>query len=262
MSISLESITKGKQKLPPRIIIYGVDGIGKSSFAADAPDAIFTQTENRLSHLDVAKFPLARTWDDAMKTLEVLFEQDHKYKYHVTDSLDWLEKLAHKELCKRHGEESIVSNTKGSPFSFGRGWGLADELMAEYLEALEALQTELGMGIIIIAHAKIKKFDDPMRESYDKYNLAVHEKVSERYKQWADCVFFANYKVMTKGEEVGYKKVKHKAKGVGERILYTEERPAYEAKNSYDLPEEMPLLYENPFSEFERHYKAFLKDKK
>lgn len=253
MAIDLSSITSGKNIKPPKIIIYGVDGIGKSTFATSPKDAIVIPTENRLGHIDCTSFPMCRTWDEVMECVESLATEDHNFKYVVMDSLDWLERLAHKELCKRHKEKVISSNDKGSDFSFGRGYVLAQDLMSEFRDAVDYLHDEKGMGVILTVHADIKKFENPLGASYDHFVPNVHERVREMFQHWADCIFFANYPALTREEDGGFNKKKTKATGNGNRIMYTEERPAFKAKNSYNLPSEMALSWED----FEQAFESF-----
>ena len=250
MAIALSSIKTGREIVPPRLLIYGLDGIGKSTWAASAPSPIFTQTEDRLSHIACDRFPLCETFEQAIDNLSSLYEEDHDYCTHVTDSVDWLEKLIHKSLCEEFGEKVISSNAKGSGFSYGRGYVLAEEKFRTYLAGLEALRSKKRMQIILIAHTQVKRFEDPMRDSYDQYRPNLHERICQTLLQWVDCAFFANFDVLVKSEKDDYGKEKKKGIGRGDRILYTEERPAYEAKNSYDMPPQMPLEY----SAFEAAY--------
>lgn len=258
MAISLESVIKGKEAKPPRILIYGTDGVGKSSWAADAPNPIFTQTEDRLSHINASKFPLCESYADALQTLRVLYTEEHEYKTHVTDSADWLEKLVHKELCAKHGEDSIVSNAKGSPFSYGRGHVMAEQEFRRYVNGLEALRNAKNMTIIVIAHAVIKRFEDPMRDSYDTYKPALHDRCAALLQQWADCVLFCNFEALVRSEKSEFNKEQKKAIGTGRRILYSEERPAFEAKNSYDLPPEIPMPKDGPYQPFAEMIAAYM----
>lgn len=258
MAFDLDSIMSGATAEPPRILIYGTDGIGKSSWAAGAPNPIFTQTEDRLSHIDANKFPLCATAEDAFKTIDTLYGESHNFTTHVTDSADWLEKLIHKEICEEYQEPTLKANSKGSELSFGRGYVLAEQRFKEYLDALSYLRNEKGMITILTAHAEIKRFEDPMRDSYDKYWPSLHERVRDLLQQWADCIFFCNYQTFVKQEDGGFNKKEKKAVGAGARILYTEERPAFEAKNSYGLPAELPMPAEGPFDPFWEEYNAWI----
>ena len=258
--IDLKSIKKGKEVTPPKILIYGVEGVGKSTAAASWPSAIVTQTEDRLAHISVDKFPLVSSFEEAMETLRVLYKEKHSYKTHVTDSVDWLEHLVHAKVCREAGEEAIVSNKKGSDLTFGRGYVLAAKLMQKYLDALNTLRTQKGMTIVLVGHSVVKTFEDPLRENYDRYELSVDKKVKAIIKQWVDCAFFASYEVFLRTEEKGFGGKDKKALGSGKRIVYTEERPGFDAKNSYDLPFELPMIGADKgglFSVFDKHYKKW-----
>ena len=255
--IDLKSIKKGKELTPPKILIYGVEGIGKSSGAATWPAAIVTQTEDRLSHVDVDKFPLVKTYDNAIATIKTLLQEKHDYKTHVTDTADALEKLVHQKVCADAGEDSIVSNKKGSDLGYGRGYVLAENLFRRYLDGLEALRNQRNMTIILVAHSQIKRFDDPMRESYDRYQLNVHERINAALKQWCDCVLFAQYEVVLKSEDRGFGEKDKKAVSGGRRLVYTEERPSFDAKNSYNLPFEIDMPIGGLYNNFIEHYKAW-----
>lgn len=252
MSISLESISSGKKLAAPKVLIYGVDGIGKSTFGAEAPDSIFIPTENRLGHINCNSFPLCKTWQELIDTIAVLCREDHSYKWVVVDSLDWAERLAHKKICEEHGETSIQSNRQGSDLSFGRGYKLANQVMTELRVALDWLNIEKNIGIILTCHAEIENFGNPQGDSYDHFVPNVHKHVRETFQHWADCIFFANYKTLVREEGQGFNK-KNKAVGEGERLMFTEERPSFKAKNSYNLPPVMPLS----FAEFDKKFNEF-----
>lgn len=255
--IDLNSIKKGKEILPLKVGIYGVEGIGKSSWAASFPAPIFTQTEDRLSHIDADKFPLVESFDDAMETLKILYKGDHKYQTHVTDSVDALEKLIHKKVCADAGEEAVVSNKKGSDLAYGRGYLMAENIFRQYLKGLEALRSKRSMNIVLVGHSEIRRFDDPMRESYDRYQLNLHKRIRAMLKQWLDCLFFANYEILLKTEEKGFGAKDKKAIGAGRRIISTEERPSFDAKNSYSLPFEIEMVEGAGYSALNEHYQSW-----
>ena len=238
MAVSLKSIKSGRENKPPRILLYGTDGIGKSTFGANALKPIFTQTEDRLSHLNVDKFPLCQSYDDVLEQINVLYNEDHDYGTYVIDSLDWLERLIHKDVVAKAGASSI------GEIPYGRGYIEALDYFSKIIRGLEALRNERNMILILICHAEIKRFEDPVRESYDQYRPSLHNKAAAMFQQWVDCIFFANFKVSTRKEKEGFGKEKAKGVGRGERIIYAEERPAFEAKNSYGLDAEFPLSWE------------------
>lgn len=244
-------ILKGKQNRPPATLIYGVDGIGKSTWAAKAPRPIFIQTEDRIAHIDVDKFELAKDFEAVLLQVKFLIEEKHDYQTLVIDSLDWTEKLIFAEVCRENGEKAINSNAKGSALSYGRGYQLALEKWGMLRMGLDILRSRRDMGIVLIAHSKIRKFEDPLRENYDRYEIDLQEKASSMWQQWCDCVFFANFETIVRKDNSD----SLKGVGTGRRLIYTEERPAFDAKNSYDLPPEIELKH----STFAEGYKKYFK---
>src|SRR5262245_12338175 len=103
----LEQVRVGKTQMPPRIMVYGTEGIGKSSLAASAPKPIFIQTEDGLNEIDCAKFPLARSFDDVLEALNELATEQHSFESVVIDSLDWLERMIWDVVCRRESATTI-----------------------------------------------------------------------------------------------------------------------------------------------------------
>ena len=86
----LQTIQRGKQPLPPRLVLYGTEGIGKSTFGSQCPAPVFIQTEDGLAEIDCDKFPLATSFDDIVGYVNSLLNEPHEYQTVVIDSLDWL----------------------------------------------------------------------------------------------------------------------------------------------------------------------------
>ena len=237
MAISLKSLRHSTALTPPRILVHGVAGIGKTTFAAGAPDPALIITEDGLGTLDVTHFPLAKTFDEVMEALAALYTEDHQFKTVVVDSVDWLEPLIWRRACKDHGWSSIEDA------GFGKGYVAALDLWREYLEGLNALRDERGMTVIQIAHTDIKRFDSPEHEPYDRYIIKLHARAAALLQEHSDVVLFANYRISTVKSDVGFNKKVTRALGSGERVLYTAERPAFLAKNRYGLPDSLPLSW-------------------
>lgn len=233
MALDLKSIQKGASHMPPRILIYGVQGIGKTTLAADAPNPIFILTEDGLGILDAPHFPLCESYAEVMDALRVLATEEHDYKTLVLDSLDWMEPLVWKHTCDVNNWSSIEDA------GYGKGYIEALTYWSEYLDAINYLRNEKGMTIIQTAHATAKRFNDPTTEPYDRYQIKLQEKASGKMLEHSDIVLFANYRVTTVKEGKDKKNVR--AVGAGERVMFTQERPAFIAKNRYSLPSEMPL---------------------
>lgn len=232
------------QRKPPRVVIHGPPGVGKTIFAACAPAPIFLPTEDGLESLnqlpfDVTAFPLAKTFDDVMGAIEALATQDHAFKTLAVDSLDWLEPLIWAETCRRNNWADIEAP------GYGKGYQATLDVWRQFVDGLEYLRTEKGMAYILIAHSLLKRFDAPDTEPYDRYTLKLHQRAGDLLTENVDAVLFANFKTYTTSTDVGFKKSVRRGIGTGERVMFTEERPAFIAKNRYGLPAELPLDYEH-----------------
>jgi hypothetical protein len=233
----MNQISKGRKARPRRVMLYGTHGIGKSTFGAMAEKPIFVPTEDGLADIDCESFPLARSLGEVMAALESLYSGDHDYRTVVIDSLDWLERLIWAEVCADENVENIEK------IGYAKGFAFAVDKWRAVLGALDALRSDRGMTVVLIAHAKIEKFENPETVPYDRYSPRLHKLASALVQEWADEVLFATYKVHTIKVDEGFNKAKHNGVSTGERIIRTVERPAHVAKNRLGLPEEIPLDY-------------------
>ena len=235
MAFDLKSISRNDNSAPPRLMVYGVEGIGKSTFAAGAPDPIFILTEDGLGSLDVEHFPIATSLDNVMDAIGALYAEDHPYKTVVLDSLDWLEAIIHREMEAKHDAKDLA---------YGKGAMIAAQQWRDVLDGLNALRNDKQMSVILLAHNTIKRFDSPEVEPFDRYQPKLQERSSAVVREWADAVMFANYKTIVKKDDVGFNKTVARGITNGERMLFTSERPAYMAKNRYNLPDSIPLTWD------------------
>jgi hypothetical protein len=235
MAISLASLKSTAAFSPPRILTYGVAGVGKTTFATSAPGVVVVPTEDGLGNIKVPHFPLAKGFDAVMEALAALYTEAHDFKTVVVDSVDWLEPLVWQRACKDNGWGSIEEP------GYGKGYVAALDLWRQYLEGLNALRDERGMTVIQIAHTDIKRFDSPEHEPYDRYVIKLHARAAALLQEHSDVVLFANYRISTVKSDIGFNKKVTRALGSGERVLYTAERPAFLAKNRYGLPDMLPL---------------------
>ena len=238
MAINLKSLRKGSVVRPPRIILYGTHGVGKSSFAAQADKPVFIQTEEGLDALDVTAFPLARSYDEVMEAIGSLYSEDHDFGTVVLDSADWMEQLIFKQVAVNHKINNIED------MGYGKGYTFAVDLWRNVMEGFDLLRNEKNMQVIFLAHTQIKRYDDPLVDSYDRYMLDLHKGGAAIISEWCDLLMFANYRVNTVKSDVGFNQKKTRAVGAGERILHTQERPGWVAKSRWALPESMDLNYE------------------
>lgn len=234
---ALSTIQRGRAQLPRRVLLYGVHGVGKSTFGAMAEKPIFIQTEEGINDLEVDRFPLATRYGDVLNALSALYTEEHDYQTVVIDSLDWLERLIFAEVCAKRGVESIED------IGYAKGYVFALTQWREIFAGLDALRNERGMQVILIAHAQIEKFANPETDTYDRYSPRLQKQASALVQEWCDEVLFATYQVHTKTTNEGFDRKRTHGIGTGERIVRTTERPAHVAKNRLNLPDEFPLDY-------------------
>lgn len=254
--ITLDSLTKGAVINAPRIVILGVEKIGKSTFACGSrfdkgklveiglnkPVVISTKGEQGVDALDVAKFPTANTFTDVYDSAEALLREDHKHETVVIDSASALEPIIWSDLCLEHNVPTIEQVAGG----FGKGYIEAAQRWGFLLAKLDELREVKNMASILIGHVKVKRFNDPNGESYDQYQFDVNEKVSNLLFRWADLIIFANTKTVVQKEDVGFKKKTQKGKDItnGQRFGFTQKRPAHPGggRGAFgSLPYEIPL---------------------
>lgn len=240
----MKGISKGKINRPVFIVTYGPDGTGKSTFGADAPSPIFLGPEDGTANLDVSRFENVNRYNDIRQNVKRLLEENHEFKTLVLDSLDHIEPMLWKEVC----EESKVSVIDEALGGYGKGYTRANQLWAELISDLKLLRDQKKMNVIAIAHSQIKTFQDPSQPlPYDRYMLKLNEKASALWRESCDAVLFATFEVATKANNKNDKKAK--AYGDGTRVVYTERRPSFDAKNRFNLPFELPLSWD----EFYKH---------
>ncbi len=241
MSISLSSLRSARACEAPRIGIYGRPGVGKTTLAATAPSPVFLLTEEGLGVITPTPkhTPLCRTYRDVREWIEALRTEPHDYATLVIDSLDGLEPLMVEYVASRDGKTAEDFNLGKHNFGYGKGsLRLASE-MGDLLEALDRLREDKNMAIVLLAHDKVKRFEAPDVESYDKYQLAIDEKVAVRVTAWLDTLAYAHYRVSTTKGQDG----KVRGVGAGERLLSTEDLPSRLAKRRYNVAREISMDY-------------------
>jgi len=228
------NVITGRVCRPRKIVLYGVAGIGKNTWAAGSPSPLFIQTEEGSEDIGVARLPMRRTLPELQKDLRDVLLEEHAYKSLVIDTADGIETLIHTSVATDSGKGSVAEIT------YGRGYDAAVNDLRKILFVLDKIRDVRGMTVIVLAHAKIARFEDPANEAYDRYSLQMHYKAAAEVMGWADEVLFANYKTFVRKTEQGFRE-RNVATGTGERFLFTREMPAYYAKNRLDLPPEMPM---------------------
>lgn len=231
---ALASVKKGVLDTPARVLIYGSEKVGKSTFAAGAPRPIFLGAENGTERLDVERLQ-PHSWSEALGWLDDLATEKHDYKTLVVDPINWLEPLCWLDVTGGNG--TIEEYQQG----YGRGYNAAVGLWRIFLAGLEKCWGA-GMNIVIVAHSQVKKFQNPEGPSFDRYELAMNEKAAGLLKQWVDAVLFARLETFAKID-----KESKKAKGysTGARLVHTQPCAAFDAGSRWKLPEEIPLSWDD-----------------
>ena len=234
MAFDLKSISKTKRVRAPKIVLVGQGKIGKTTFAAMSPNAIGILTEDGADAVNANAFPLASSLQDVYAAIDTLINQDHEFQTLFLDSLDWLEPLVQDYVCKANNWKNIEAP------GFGKGYVAAAEEWRNLLSGLEVLRAQKGMGIILIAHDKIKRIEDPLTEGYDSHVLKLHDRAAGLVLEWADVVGYAGYRIFTSKTDAGFGNKETKATTTGERILHVEPHPAHCGGNRFGLTN-MPL---------------------
>lgn len=231
-------ITRGKIARAKKVVVYGPEGIGKSTFASKFPNPVFIDTEGSTNDMDVARLPRPSSWQMLLEEIDYIKNNPSVCKTLVIDTIDWAEQLCVESICSKHGKSGIED------FGYGNGYVYAKEEFGRFLNHLEDV-VERGVNVVLTAHAQMRKFEQPDEMgAYDRYELKLGKKTSSQtsplVKEWADMLLFANYRTYSVAVDKDGKK--HKAQG-GRRVMYTNHHPCWDAKNRYGLEDEIPFDY-------------------
>ncbi|MFG5564347.1 ATP-binding protein [Enterococcus faecalis] len=225
-------IISGKVPKAQKIVLYGVEGIGKSTFASQFPNPLFIDTEDSTLHMDVKRLAKPTSWTMLLQQIDFV-KQNRPCQTLVIDTMDWAE-----EICKRH--LMAANNWKAiDSEGYGRKFVALAKEMGNLLNALSEV-IDAGIHVVVTAHAMLRKKEEPDEMgAYDRYELKLEKKTAPLVKEWADMVLFANYKTIIITDS---KTESKKAQG-GQRVMYTTHRPTWDAKNRVGLPDELPFEY-------------------
>lgn len=232
-------INSGKLSRTQKCVIYGCEGVGKSTFASKFPKPLFMDLEGGTAHLDVNRAKVV-SWENIISTIDELIENSQGFQTLVIDTADWAERMCSVYLCKKYKKTGIED------FGYGKGYQYLAEEFAGMLAKLTELQNS-GMHIVVLAHSTIRKLELPEENgTYDHYELKCSKTVSPLIKEWSDGLLFANYRTYIQASANG----KGKAVGGKERVLYTEHTAFCDAKNRWGLTGVLPLTFESVKSVF------------
>jgi hypothetical protein len=227
-------IERGRRHSPVRAVVYGTEGIGKSTLAAAFPSPVIFDTEEGTHHLDVARVSIG-SWDELRAAIAEMGSGRGEFRTVVIDSADWAERLLVEHLLAEHKQKSIEG------FGFGKGYTLLAEGFGRLLTQCDAL-IGVGLNVVFVAHSKVQRTSPPdMADGFDRYELKLTKQTAPLLKEWCDLLAFCNYKTaVTEGSD-GRKK----ATGGKRRLMHLERAAAWDAKNRYGLDAELPMTIES-----------------
>lgn len=231
-------IIRGKIQSAKKVVIYGPEGIGKSTLASQFPDPIFIDTEGSTKDMDVARTEPPGSWPMLMEQVRYFIGHPGGLRTLVIDTADWAEQLCTSDVCARYQKTGIED------FGYGKGYVFLQEEFGRLLNLLTELVEGKGIHVALAAHARMRKFEQPDElGAYDRWEMKLSRQVAPMVKEWADMVLFANYKTFVINVDgQGAQKGKNKVQG-GKRVMYTTHHSCWDAKNRYGLPDEVPFEY-------------------
>lgn len=233
--MSKYTITSGVQDSPVKTVLYGPEGIGKSTFASHFPDPVFIDTEGGTKRLNVKRLPQPTSWAMLLDEVAEVRRGNIPCGTLVIDTADWAERLAIDAVCAK----AKVDGLEG--FGYGKGYTYLKEEFGKLLDALEEV-LNTGHNVLVLAHASITKFEQPdAAGSYDRWTMKTTKQVEPLIREWCDMLLFVNYKTVVE-KSSSAPNAKNKVTG-GRRVMYTTHHPCWDAKNRFGLPDEMPFDY-------------------
>jgi hypothetical protein len=228
------NIQRGRRHTPVRAVIYGTEGIGKSTLAAAFPSPVILDTEEGTHHLDVARVSIG-SWDELRAAVAEIGSKPSEFRTVVIDSADWAERLLIESLLVEHKQKSIEG------FGFGKGYTILAEGFGRFLTQCDAL-IGVGLNVAFVAHSKVQRTSPPdMADGFDRYELKLTKQTAPLLKEWCDLLAFCNYKTTVSEGSDGRKK----ATGGKRRLMHLERAAAWDAKNRYGLEAELPMTIES-----------------
>lgn len=227
---------KGNPNNPLRVMIYGVEGIGKSTLGARADAPIFISPEGGVDQVKNSKgealdeMPNVSTWDAVREAIRKITIEEHAFQTLVLDSADWIEKLCHAKIIGQSGKSITTCNG-----GYGAGYRQSEIMHKDLIDDLTVLREKRKMNIIVIAHAQVRPVKDPsVMDDYDSFEIKCHELVASLWREYVDALLFARFRTFTKSDDTQ----RARALSDGSRVVYTVKQPSFQAKNRYTmLPE-------------------------
>lgn len=244
MAVDLSKIKRSLNLTSLKLVMYGEEKVGKSTFCSEMPEPLFIDIEGGTNFLNVNRINKQDlnidewNYGNVLTVLNDVLTQEHSFKTLVIDSIDWLEGLMCSYIAEEHNASSYL-DAKVKALAYGGGSAFLMQYMKELFDLLEEIRHKKKMHIVLIAHTKKKSETDVQGASFDKSVLKLTEKTEGICIEWADFILFAKNKPYTVTEQEGFTK-RNRATDGG-RIIYTAKNPSFSGGGRLALPEELPL---------------------
>lgn len=244
MSI-LDTLQRGKTPKPPIILLYGQEGVGKSTFAAKAPKCVFIPTEDGLNEIDCVKFPVCKSYSSFKQELQAIRDEEHDFETLAIDSISAAERMLFKGICEKYGVNNILDAAGG----YGRGYKEYSDEWLSIFDMLAEIRDRRKMSIILIGHCDVVRVFSPRIGQYDQFQPRLYKKAMDILVESTDGVFFATRKVRKTEENAGFGKKDVRTEAIGrdggDRIIITDgggiDGPQIAKSRFQGIPQELPL---------------------
>jgi len=235
--MSLDFLSPTRRETAWRIILYGGEGVGKSTFAARLGAGIM-DIEGGLARIDAVGTPVIRDYDMLVEWFSKFSQNLSKGETLAIDTIDWLDRI----FSAKVGQERGVALAED--LGYGKGPVYVAQKWVKFCAALDTL-IERGVNVLMLAHSEVKTFSPPDSEAYDRYQPKLHSKSLDFLKQWSDAtLFWGSVATLKRGEHE-----KTRAVGSVESLIEVGSKATHVGKNRLEeltqdayTPEELLIL--------------------